>query len=58
MICENVDMLKKALNGVLTAVARDVRIGDEKRLRDALIDDLIRTAVLRRRKGRGRPPAG
>jgi fructose/tagatose bisphosphate aldolase len=45
MICENVDMLKKALNGVLTAGERDVRIVDEKRLRDALIDDLIRTAV-------------
>jgi fructose/tagatose bisphosphate aldolase len=39
MICENIDMLKKALNGVLTAGERDIRI------REALIDDLIRTAV-------------
>jgi fructose/tagatose bisphosphate aldolase len=45
MICENIDMLKKALNGVLTAGERDIRIADEKRLREALIDDLIRTAV-------------
>ncbi len=45
MIYENTDMLKKALNGVLTAGERDVRIVDEKRLRDALIDDLIQTAV-------------
>ncbi|MBE0556091.1 MAG: aldolase, partial [Proteobacteria bacterium] len=45
MICENIDMLKKDLNGVLAAEERDVRIVDEKRLRDTLIDDLIRTAV-------------
>ncbi len=45
MICENIDMLKKALDGVLAAGERDVRIVDEKRLRDTLIDDLIRTAV-------------
>ncbi len=51
MICENTDMLKKALNGVLAAGERDVRIVDEKRLRDALIDDLIRTAVFAPEEG-------
>ena len=45
MICENIDMLNKALDGVLAAGERDVRIVNETRLRDTLIDDLIRTAV-------------
>ena len=45
MICENIDTLKKALNGILATGERDVRVVDEKRLRDTLIDDLIRTAV-------------
>ena len=46
MICENTDVLKKALAGILAAGERDVRILDEKRLRGELIDDLIQTAVL------------
>ena len=45
MICENMEMLKKALDGVLSAGEREVRILDEKRLRDSLIDDLVLTAV-------------
>jgi len=51
MICENIDVLKKALNGVLAAGERDVRIVDEKKLRDVLIDDLIRTAVFAPEEG-------
>ena len=51
MICENTDMLKKALNGVLAVGERDVRILDEKRLRETLIDDLIRTAVFAPEEG-------
>ena len=45
MICENMEILKKALEGVLAAGEREVRILDEKRLRDSLIDDLVLTAV-------------
>lgn len=45
MICDNIDSLKKAMAGVLTIAGNDVRILDEKRLRETLIDDLIRTAV-------------
>ena len=45
MICENTDMLKKALDGVLTVRGEDVDILDDMRLREALIDDLIQTAV-------------
>jgi len=45
MICENMDMLQKALDGVLTVKGEDVDILDEIRLREALIDDLIQTAV-------------
>lgn len=45
MICENTEMLKKALDGVLSAGEREVRILDEKRLRESLIDDLVLTAV-------------
>jgi fructose/tagatose bisphosphate aldolase len=51
MICENIDMLKKALDGVLEAGERDIRIVDEKRLRATLIDDLIRTAVFAPEEG-------
>jgi len=39
------DMLQKALDGVLTVKGEDVDILDEIRLREALIDDLIQTAV-------------
>ncbi len=45
MICENTEMLKKAMDGILTAGEREIRILDEKQLRDSLIDDLILTAV-------------
>ncbi len=45
MICENMDMLQKTLDGVLTVRGEDVEILDEIRLREALIDDLIQTAV-------------
>lgn len=45
MICENMDMLKKILDGVLTVGGEDIDILDEIRLREALIDDLIQTAV-------------
>jgi fructose/tagatose bisphosphate aldolase len=45
MICNNTDMLKKAVEGVLTFDGNDVRVVDEKRLREERIDDLIRTAV-------------
>jgi fructose/tagatose bisphosphate aldolase len=45
MICDNIDLLKKAMEGVLTIAGNDVRVLDEKRLRETLIDDLIRTAV-------------
>jgi fructose/tagatose bisphosphate aldolase len=45
MICDNTDLLKKAMEGVLALEGRDVRILDEKRLRAERIDDLIRTAV-------------
>ena len=44
MIFENMDLLKKAMEGVLTVEGGNVRV-DEKRLREGLIDDLIRTAV-------------
>jgi len=45
MICDNTDRLKKILDGVLMVRGEDVEILDEMRLREALIDDLIQTAV-------------
>ncbi|MHB8770372.1 MAG: class II fructose-bisphosphate aldolase [Syntrophales bacterium] len=45
MICETIDTLKKSLHGILTPGGRDVGIADEGRLRETLVDDLIRTAV-------------
>jgi len=45
MICDNIDLLKKAMEGALTIEGNDVRVLDEKCLRETLIDDLIRTAV-------------
>ncbi len=45
MICDNIDSLKKAMEGVLTIAENDVRVLDEQRLRETLIDDLIGTAV-------------
>ncbi len=45
MICDHMDKLKKILDGVLTIRGEDIEILDEKRLREALIDDLIQSAV-------------
>ena len=45
MICENIDGLKKILDGVVTVKGEGVAILDTTRLRETLIDDLIRTAV-------------
>jgi fructose/tagatose bisphosphate aldolase len=45
MICDNIDLLKKAVEGVLKITGNDVRVLDEQCLRETLIDDLIRTAV-------------
>jgi fructose/tagatose bisphosphate aldolase len=45
MVYENIEMLKKALQGVLVIAGENVEIRDEKKLREVLIDDLIRTAV-------------
>ncbi|MEW6334329.1 MAG: class II fructose-bisphosphate aldolase, partial [Thermodesulfobacteriota bacterium] len=45
MICEKMEMLQKAMEGVLSVKGGDVDILDEARLRGALIDDLIQTAV-------------
>ncbi len=44
MIFESVDLLKKAMEGVLAVEGGDVRV-DEKRLREERIEELIRTAV-------------
>ncbi len=53
MICENTKMLKKAMAGVLSVGEREITILDEKRLREALIDDLILTAVFADQATRG-----
>ncbi|MBU2055883.1 MAG: class II fructose-bisphosphate aldolase [Proteobacteria bacterium] len=45
MIYDNTELLKKAGEGVLAVEGADVRVMDENRLRETLIDDLIRTAV-------------
>jgi fructose/tagatose bisphosphate aldolase len=45
MICETTDGLKKAVEGVLAVEGGELRILDGKRLREALIEDLVRTAV-------------
>ena len=45
MIFDNTNLLKKAMEGVLTIEGGDIRVLDEKRLRKERIDDLIRTAV-------------
>jgi fructose/tagatose bisphosphate aldolase len=45
MICDNTDMLKKILDGVLAIRGVDVEMLDETRLRGTLIDTLIQTAV-------------
>ncbi|HEX7534160.1 MAG TPA: class II fructose-bisphosphate aldolase [Syntrophales bacterium] len=42
---ETIDQLKKALEGILTISDDDVRVLDEKSLRNSLIDDLVFTAV-------------
>ena len=45
MICDNMDRLKKTMEGVLALDGKGVRILDEKRLRGERIDDWIWTAV-------------
>jgi len=45
MIFDNTALLKKAMEEVLTLSGGDVRVLNEKRLREERIDDLIRTAV-------------
>ena len=45
MICETTEGLKKAVEGVLAVDGSAVRVLDAKRLRETLIEDLIRTAV-------------
>ena len=45
MVFATKDMLKKGIQDVLTVSGSDIRITGEKRLRETLIDDLIRTAV-------------
>jgi fructose/tagatose bisphosphate aldolase len=45
MIYENKDQLKKGCEFVLSYAGRDVRVLDESRFREKLIDDLIYTAV-------------
>ncbi|MBU1149786.1 MAG: class II fructose-bisphosphate aldolase, partial [Proteobacteria bacterium] len=45
MIYENTDLLKKACEGALAVDGGAVRVLDENRLRETLIDELIRTAV-------------
>ncbi len=42
---ETIDQLKKALEGILTILDDDVRVLDERGLRNSLIDDLVFTAV-------------
>ena len=45
MVRATTEVLKKGIGDILTISGNDVRIVDEKRLRETLIDDLIRTAV-------------
>jgi len=45
VICENVDQLRKAWEGVLAVAGDEVRVLDEERLRVSLIDTLVFTAV-------------
>jgi len=45
MIYENMDQLKKGCEFILTYDGRDVRVLNESRFREKLIDDLIYTAV-------------
>ncbi|MBM4271197.1 MAG: aldolase [Deltaproteobacteria bacterium] len=43
--CENIDQLKKSLQGILEISDNRVKVLNERRLRESLIDDLILTAV-------------
>lgn len=45
MVFATTVMLKKAIEDILTISGNDIRITDEKRFRETLVDDLIRTAV-------------
>ena len=46
MICDNMDRLKKTMEGVLAPEGKGVRILDEKRLRGERRDDWVWTAVV------------
>jgi len=48
---ETIDQLKKGLEGILTISDGDVRVLDERRLRNSLIDHLIFTAVFSSQDG-------
>lgn len=45
MIYENIDLLKKGIDGVLEIAGTDVKVLDEKELRDRLIDNLIYSSI-------------
>lgn len=45
MIYENIDQLKKGIEGALKVVGDDVKVLNEEILRSRLIDDLIYSAV-------------
>ncbi|MBN1613492.1 MAG: class II fructose-bisphosphate aldolase [Deltaproteobacteria bacterium] len=45
MVFENLDQLRKGLEGILETAGDDVKVFDEEKLRGSLIDDLIYTAV-------------
>ena len=51
MIYNNADQLKKEMAGVLAVAGGNINILDEKRLRGALIDTLVRTAVFAPEEG-------
>lgn len=48
---ETIDQLKKGLDGILTISDGDVRVLDERRLRNSLIDHLVFTAVFSSQDG-------
>jgi fructose/tagatose bisphosphate aldolase len=51
MIYNNADQLKKGMEGVLAVAGGNIKILDEKRLREALIDTLVRTAAFAQEEG-------
>jgi fructose/tagatose bisphosphate aldolase len=51
MIFENTDALKKTLEGVLEVSGSDIKILDNRKYREVVIDDLIQTAVFAAEEG-------